>query len=61
MECIIILWVDFIVQKYCRIGICTLLLGNPNFKASYLLLQETAGGHELARVGRPVTEYIIVV
>ena len=31
--------------------ICILLLGNPNFKASYLLTQ----GHKAVRVGRSAT------
>ena len=39
-----------------------LLLGNPNFKDPYLIAQLSGlGDYKVARVGRPATEYKIVV
>ena len=37
---------------------CSLLHGNPNLKAP---ISSHRGGHEVARVGRPLTDYTIVI
>ena len=39
-------------------GVCSLLLGNPNFEDPYLLVQVV---YKVARVGRPATDYKIIL
>ena len=41
--------------------LCSLLLGNPDFKDSIFHSTSGLGDHKLARVGRPATDYNIVV
>ena len=36
------------------VGVCSLLLGNPNFEERYLLAQVV---YKVAGVGRPATDY----
>ena len=52
-------WVDFVCACVC---VCSLLLGNPNFKDPLLSLSTSGlGDCKVARVGRPATDYKLVV